>query len=134
AVHRRAPPAPQSGQTERAMWRRGKGSIFSSSRRRHTRWPRDWSSDVCSSDLYPLIDMLRYDQFLVGSFWVPEYGSASDPTQFQWLRAYSPYQMVKEGTKYPATLFVTGDADTRVAPLHARKMTALMQHAAAIGP
>jgi prolyl oligopeptidase len=83
---------------------------------------------------YPLIDMLRYDQFLVGSFWVPEYGSASDPVQFGWLRTYSPYQMVKPGTKYPATLFITGDADTRVAPLHARKMTARMQHDAANGP
>src|SRR5437660_5920224 len=27
--------------------------FFFSSRRRHTRWPRDWSSDVCSSDLLP---------------------------------------------------------------------------------
>src|SRR5690625_5748084 len=27
--------------------------FFFSSRRRHTRWPRDWSSDVCSSDLHP---------------------------------------------------------------------------------
>jgi prolyl oligopeptidase len=76
---------------------------------------------------YPLIDMLRYHKFLVGSFWVPEYGSADDPLQFPWLYAYSPYQHVVAGTKYPAMLFVTGDADTRVAPLHARKMTALMQ-------
>ncbi|MBV8519673.1 MAG: S9 family peptidase [Acidobacteria bacterium] len=76
---------------------------------------------------YPLIDMLRYDQFLVGSFWVPEYGSASSAADFPALYAYSPYQHVKQGTRYPATLFVTGDADTRVAPLHARKMTALMQ-------
>jgi prolyl oligopeptidase len=79
---------------------------------------------VCS---YPLIDMLRYDKFLVGSFWVPEYGSASDAAQFAYIRAYSPYQHVVKGTKYPAVLFITGDADTRVAPLHARKMTALMQ-------
>src|SRR5207253_5024005 len=28
--------------------------FFFSSRRRHTRWPRDWSSDVCSSDLFAL--------------------------------------------------------------------------------
>ena len=76
---------------------------------------------------YPLIDMLRYDQFLVGSYWVPEYGSAKDPEQFRWLQGYSPYQKVKKGVDYPATLFITGDADTRVAPLHARKMTALMQ-------
>lgn len=82
---------------------------------------------------YPLIDMLRYHKFLVGSFWVPEYGSADVAEQFEWLRAYSPYQRVKEGTKYPATLFITGDADTRVAPLHARKMTALMQRDAGNG-
>jgi prolyl oligopeptidase len=76
---------------------------------------------------YPLVDMLRYDKFLVAGFWVPEYGSASDPEQFKWIYAYSPYQHVTKGAKYPATLFVTGDADTRVAPLHARKMAALMQ-------
>jgi prolyl oligopeptidase len=79
---------------------------------------------VCS---YPLIDMLRYQKFLVGGFWVPEYGSADDAQQFAFIRAYSPYQHVTKGTKYPAVLFITGDADTRVAPLHARKMTALMQ-------
>jgi prolyl oligopeptidase len=76
---------------------------------------------------FPLVDMLRYQKFLVGSFWVPEYGSADDPTQFRTIYAYSPYQHVVQGTKYPATLFITGDADTRVAPLHARKMAALMQ-------
>ena len=58
---------------------------------------------------------------------LPEYGSAADPEQFKWIYAYSPYQHVVKGTKYPATLFITGDADTRVAPLHARKMTAMMQ-------
>lgn len=76
---------------------------------------------------YPLIDMLRYHKFLVGSFWVPEYGDPAKADEFQWVYAYSPYHQVKEGQKYPATLFITGDADTRVAPLHARKMTALMQ-------
>jgi prolyl oligopeptidase len=80
---------------------------------------------------YPLIDMLRYHKFLVGSFWVPEYGDPAKADEFQWVYAYSPYHKVKEGTKYPATLFITGDADTRVAPLHARKMTALMQAKAA---
>ncbi len=60
---------------------------------------------------------------------MPEYGSSDDPEQFKYIYAYSPYHHVKAGTKYPATLFVSGDADTRVAPLHARKMTALMQAA-----
>ncbi|MGH9523339.1 MAG: prolyl oligopeptidase family serine peptidase, partial [Terriglobales bacterium] len=76
---------------------------------------------------YPLLDMLRYQNFLVARFWVPEYGSSEDAEQFQWLRAYSPYQNVKVGTKYPAILFVSGYSDTRVAPLHARKMAALVQ-------
>jgi prolyl oligopeptidase len=79
---------------------------------------------VCS---YPLIDMIRYHRFLVAKFWVPEYGSSDDPQQFKWIYAYSPYQHVVKGTNYPAVLFVSGDSDTRVAPLHARKMTALMQ-------
>jgi prolyl oligopeptidase len=78
---------------------------------------------------YPLLDMLRYHQFLVARFWVPEYGSAEDPEQFEFLRAYSPYHNVEQGTDYPAVLFITGDGDTRVAPLHARKMTALVQDA-----
>ena len=74
---------------------------------------------VCS---YPLIDMVRYQRFLVARFWVPEYGSAEDPEQFQVLRAYSPYHHVTKDVNYPAVLFVSGDSDTRVDPLHARKM------------
>jgi prolyl oligopeptidase len=80
---------------------------------------------------YPLLDMLRYQKFLEGPYWVPEYGSADDPAQFKYLYAYSPYHNVKQDTKYPAVLFVTGDGDTRVAPLHARKMTARLQDATA---
>jgi prolyl oligopeptidase len=76
---------------------------------------------------YPLLDMLRFQKFMMGSFWVPEYGSADDPEQFKYLLKYSPYQNVKDGTAYPAVLFITGDGDTRVAPLHARKMAARLQ-------
>jgi prolyl oligopeptidase len=79
---------------------------------------------VCT---YPLLDMLRYHKFLVARFWVSEYGSADDPEQFKYIYEYSPYHRVVEGTDYPAVLFITGDADTRVAPLHARKMAALVQ-------
>ncbi len=75
----------------------------------------------------PLLDMLRYHRFLVARFWVPEYGSSENAEQFDWLRAYSPYQNVRAGVKYPAVMFVTGDSDTRVDPLHARKMAARMQ-------
>ncbi|MFN2567100.1 MAG: prolyl oligopeptidase family protein [Gemmatimonadaceae bacterium] len=76
---------------------------------------------------YPLLDMVRYHKFLVAGYWVPEYGSADSPEQFRYIHGYSPYHRVKPGTRYPAVLLVTGDADTRVAPLHARKMTALLQ-------
>ena len=79
---------------------------------------------VCT---YPLLDMVRYHQFLVASFWVPEYGSSDDPEQFAYIHAYSPYHNVLDGGDYPATLYLSGDGDTRVAPLHARKMAALMQ-------
>jgi len=78
---------------------------------------------------YPLLDMLRYQNFLVGRWWTTEYGSAEKAEQFPYLLKYSPYQNVKAGTKYPAIMFNTGDSDTRVDPLHARKMAALMQAA-----
>jgi len=77
----------------------------------------------------PLLDMLRYQNFLMARFWVPEYGSAEDSKQFEFLRKYSPYQNVKKGMKYPAILFTAGENDSRVHALHARKMAALMQAA-----
>jgi prolyl oligopeptidase len=91
-----------------------------------TQRPDLFGAVICN---YPLLDMVRYQKFLVARYWVSEYGSSDDPEQFKYIYAYSPYHHVKAGTKYPATLFVSGDADTRVAPLHARKMTALMQAA-----
>ena len=93
-----------------------------------TQRPDLFRAVVCS---YPLLDMIRYHKFLVAGYWVPEYGSSEDAKQFAWLHAYSPYHHVEAAGKYPAVLFVTGDSDTRVAPLHARKMTALLQAEAA---
>jgi prolyl oligopeptidase len=75
----------------------------------------------------PLLDMLRYQHFQIAKLWIPEYGSSDDPKQFQWLYAYSPYQHVKAGVSYPAVLFMTADTDTRVDPMHAKKMTAELQ-------
>ncbi len=95
-----------------------------------TQRPDLFQAVVCS---FPLLDMVRYHRFFVARFWVPEYGSAEDSTQLQWIRAYSPYLHVTAGVRYPAVLFITGDADTRVAPLHARKMAALMQAASGGG-
>jgi prolyl oligopeptidase len=91
-----------------------------------TQRPELFRAVVCGM---PLLDMIRYHQFLVAGFWVPEYGSSEDPEQFNYLLEYSPYHNVKPGVRYPAVLFMTGDSDTRVAPLHARKMAALLQSA-----
>ena len=82
----------------------------------------------------PLLDMLRYQNFQIAKLWIPEYGSAEDPKQFDFIYAYSPYQHVKQGTEFPAILFMTADSDTRVDPMHAKKMTALLQTQAANGP
>lgn len=76
----------------------------------------------------PLLDMLRYHNFQIARLWIPEYGSAEDAEQFQYLYQYSPYHRVHEGVKYPATLFMTAESDTRVDPMHAKKMAALMQY------
>jgi prolyl oligopeptidase len=77
----------------------------------------------------PLTDMLRYERFLIGSLWSPEYGSAGDAAAFEWLRAWSPYHNLKDGTPYPAVLIPTAESDTRVDPCHARKFAARLQAA-----
>jgi prolyl oligopeptidase len=75
----------------------------------------------------PLLDMLHYQDFQIAKLWIPEYGTSENAEQFKWLYAYSPYHHVKAGTEYPAVLFMTADTDTRVDPMHAKKMAALMQ-------
>ena len=95
-----------------------------------TQRPELFSAVLCG---YPLLDMLRYHKFLQGPHWVTEYGSADNQKQFEYLLKYSPYQNVKVRTDYPAVMFFTGDSDTRVDPLHARKMTALLQAASKSG-
>jgi prolyl oligopeptidase len=82
---------------------------------------------------YPLLDMLRYQRFEQGPHWTTEYGSSEDRDQFFYLLKYSPYQNVKTSAAYPAVMFFTGDSDTRVDPLHARKMTAALQAASSSG-
>jgi prolyl oligopeptidase len=79
----------------------------------------------------PLLDMVRYERSGLGPSWTPEYGTAADPEQLRWLLSYSPYHHVRAGTRYPAVLLVSFDADTVVDPLHARKMCAALQHATA---
>ena len=75
----------------------------------------------------PLLDMIHYQDFQIAKLWIPEYGTSESAEQFKWLYAYSPYHHVKPGAEYPAILFMTADTDTRVDPMHAKKMAALMQ-------
>ena len=96
-----------------------------------TQRPELFQAVLCQ---FPDLDMIGYYRFKNNN--PPallEYGNASDPAQFKYLYAYSPYQKVKPGEKYPAVLFTTGDQDTRVPPLQARKMTARLQAASTSG-
>ena len=91
-----------------------------------TQRPELFAAVVCSA---PLLDMVRYEQFGLGTTWSDEYGTAGDAEELGWLLSYSPYHHVREDVDYPATLFTVFDGDTRVDPLHARKMCAALQHA-----
>lgn len=93
-----------------------------------TQFPEMLAAAVCSA---PLLDMVRYEEFGLGATWAVEYGSAADPDALAWLLAYSPYHRVRAGVNYPAVLFTVFDGDTRVDPLHARKMCAALQAATA---
>jgi prolyl oligopeptidase len=96
-----------------------------------TQRPELFRAVVCQ---VPLLDMLRYQRFQIAKLWIPEYGASDDPQQFEYLHAYSPYHHVKPGVLYPAVLFMTAESDTRVDPMHAVKMAALLQAQAANGP
>jgi prolyl oligopeptidase len=91
-----------------------------------TQRPSLFRAVVCSG---PLLDMLRYHRFDRADLWIEEYGSAENPEDFPHLLAYSPYHCVRGGVSYPSVMLVSGDADTRCNPMHARKMTARLQAA-----
>lgn len=80
-----------------------------------------------------VMDMLRFDRFTAGRYWVDDYGYPSKAEDFRILRAYSPYHNVTAGKTYPAILATTADTDDRVVPGHTFKYTAMLQ-ATDIGP
>ena len=85
--------------------------------------PDLWGAIVCQ---VPLLDMRRYNVLLAGASWMGEYGNPDDPKEWAFIQGFSPYHNLKDGVKYPPTLFMTSTRDDRVHPGHARKMTALM--------
>ena len=95
-----------------------------------TQRPELFRAAVC---MVPMLDMLRYHLFDNAHVWSEEFGTAEDREDFEALRRYSPYHQVQGGVSYPATMFVSGDADGNCNPLHARKMTARLQAANSSG-
>ncbi|MBX6372275.1 MAG: S9 family peptidase, partial [Acidothermus sp.] len=91
-----------------------------------TQRPDLYAAVVCSA---PLLDMVRYESFGLGALWREEYGTAENPEDLAVLLSYSPYHNVRSGAEYPAVLFTVFDSDTRVDPMHARKMCAALQAA-----
>src|SRR5690625_2344513 len=91
-----------------------------------TQRPASYRAVVCSA---PLLDMVRYEKFGLGMTWNDEFGTADDPEELSWLLGYSPYHHVRSDIEYPAVLLTVSDGDTRVDPLHARKMAAALQEA-----
>jgi prolyl oligopeptidase len=95
-----------------------------------TQRPELFRAVVCA---VPLLDMVRYHKFQIARLWIPEYGDPAKAEDFKWLYAYSPYHRVKDNTRYPAVILMTAERDTRVDPLHARKMCARLQEASTSG-
>jgi prolyl oligopeptidase len=91
-----------------------------------TQRPTLFRAVIC---LGPLLDMLRYHHYDSAAMWIDEYGTADIEDDFHRLFAYSPYHCIPERERYPAILLISGDADTRCNPMHARKMTARLQAA-----
>jgi prolyl oligopeptidase len=91
-----------------------------------TQRPDLFRAAIC---LGPLLDMARYHLFNFAAGWADEYGSPEDRDDFRFLLAYSPYHHVQDGVSYPAVFLISGDADTRCNPMHARKMAARLQAA-----
>jgi prolyl oligopeptidase len=96
-----------------------------------TQRPELYAAVVCSA---PLLDMVRYENFLLGRLWAREYGTAAVAEEFKWLLSYSPYHRVRPEVEYPSILFTVFDSDSRVDPNHARKMCAALQHASTSDP
>ncbi len=85
-------------------------------------YPQLFGAVVCQ---VPLLDMKRYHKLLAGASWMAEYGNP-DTDDWNFLKAYSPYQNVRADGTYPPVLFTTSTRDDRVHPGHARKMMARM--------
>jgi prolyl oligopeptidase len=90
-----------------------------------TQRPDLYKAVICA---VPLLDMVRFHKFLIARYWIPEYGSSDNETDFRNLLSYSPYHHIRQGINLPTMLVRTGANDSRVDPLHAKKFTAALQN------
>ncbi len=90
-----------------------------------TQRPDLYKGIIC---MVPLLDMLRYEKFLIARYWIPEYGTAENEADFRWLLQYSPYQNIRKGINVPTMLVTAGENDSRVDPIHAKKFVAALQN------
>lgn len=90
-----------------------------------TQRPDLFKASVCA---VPLLDMLRYQKFLIARYWIPEYGDPEKKDEFLNILKYSPYHNIKKGFNYPTTLVKAGENDSRVDALHAKKFAAALQN------
>jgi prolyl oligopeptidase len=88
-----------------------------------TRYPELFGAVVCG---VPLLDMKRYTHLSAGASWIAEYGDPDVPEEWEFIRTFSPYQLLDADTAYPPTLLYAATSDDRVGPVQARKMAARM--------
>jgi len=89
-----------------------------------TQYPELFGAVSCG---VPLLDMRRYSKLSAGYSWIGEYGDPDVPEQWEFLKTFSPYHLLRDGVDYPETFIWTATSDDRVGPVQARKMAARMQ-------
>ena len=89
-----------------------------------TQYPELFGAVSCD---VPLLDMRRYTKLSAGYSWIAEYGDPDVPEQWDFIRTFSPYHLLRDGVEYPETFIWTATSDDRVGPVQARKMAARMQ-------
>jgi prolyl oligopeptidase len=89
-----------------------------------TRYPELFGAVSCG---VPLLDMRRYTRLSAGHSWIAEYGDPDVPEEWEFIKTFSPYHLLKDGVEYPETFIWTATSDDRVGPVQARKMAARMQ-------
>ncbi|MFC9249779.1 prolyl oligopeptidase family serine peptidase [Amycolatopsis thailandensis] len=94
-----------------------------------TQRPDLWAAVIPRVPLLDLIGACRdgYGRFAISR----EFGDPDDAEEVRRLAGFSPYQLISDGTAYPAVFIDAGDTDPRCPPWHARKFAARLQAATA---